>query len=314
MSHSRLQSQRLHLIAAMVTPFTTTGEIDRSSLKRLVQFVGDGGIDEYFVVSSTGESPLLDEPDRLAVIETTRVAAGPDSLVYAGISGTGHRQAIRNARDAARAGADVAVLMSPFFLSLDQAQLTAFCTAVADGSPLPVVLYHHLRMPTPFSIPTVAQLARHPNIIGLKDTNGADHDRAAEILAATEGQPFKFFQGVEKLALPTLRAGAHGSVIAQACLAPRLFRALFDAFEAGDAARAAEAQENITDLWSIFLRREVKQSFCHFLHTLKLPLAQRGIIATTAGAIPHVQFEPEFERIITEFMHGRLEAPALRSA
>jgi 4-hydroxy-tetrahydrodipicolinate synthase len=313
MSHPRLQSPNPHLIAAMVTPFTRNGDVDRASLQRLVHYLRRNGVDEYFVVSSTGESPLLDEPDRLAVIETARAAA-PGGMIYAGISGTGHRHAIRNACEAASAGADVAVLMSPFFLSLNQSQLLSFCTAVADASPLPVVLYHHLRMPTPLTLATVAQLALHPNIVALKDTNGADHDRSAEIRAATAGRPFKFFQGVEKLALPSLRAGGDGCVVAQACIAPRLFRALFDAWQAGDQTRAEEIQAQIDALWEIFLRREVKQSFCHFLHTLKLPLHQRGILATTAGALPGVRFEPEFERMITEFMHTHLELPALRSA
>ena len=313
MSHPRLHWPQPHLIAAMITPFTRTGEIDTASLQRLVHSLQQGGVDEYFVVSSTGESPLLDEADRLTVIETTR-AASRDGLIYAGISGTGHRHAIRNAREAAAAGANVAVLMSPFFLSLDQAQLITFCTHVADASPLPVIIYHHLRMPSAFTVPTIAQLARHPNILALKDTNGSDHDRCAEILTATAGVPFKFFQGVEKLALASLRAGGHGCVVAQACIAPRLFRTLFDAWQAGDLPRALEVQTHIDALWSIFLRREVKQSFCHFLHTLKLPLTQRGVLASSAGAIPGVVFEPEFERMITEFMHEHLELPALRSA
>lgn len=294
-----------HLIAAMVTPFTADGEIDRSSMGRLIARLRQGGVHEYFVISSTGEAPLLDDKRRLAVIEAARAAA-PDGRIYAGVSGLGHRDAIRLARDAARAGADVAVLMSPFFLALDQEQLVAFCTAVADASPLPLALYHHLRMPTALSVPAIAQLARHANIVALKDTNGSEHNRCAEILAATAGESFQFFQGVEKLALPTLEAGGHGCVVAQACLAPQLFRALFDAWQAGQLAQAHELQARLTALWGIFSRREVRQSFGHFLHTLKLPLHQRGVLASTASALPRATFEPEFERMITEFMHEHL--------
>ncbi len=313
MSLTRLHSPGPHLIVAMVTPFTAAGEIDRGSLQRLVAHLLAHGVDEFFVVGSTGEAPLLDEPARLAVIETVRAAA-PRGVVYAGVSGTGHRHAIRNAREAARAGADAAVVMCPYFLALDQEQLADFATAIADASPLPLALYHHLRMPTPFAVPTVARLAAHPNIIALKDTNGSEHDRCAEILAATAGLPFKFFQGVEKLVLPSLAAGGHGCVVAQGGIAPQLFRALFSAWQAGDATRAAGLQAQVTALWGIFSRREVKQSFCHFLHTLKLPLHQRGLLATTAGALPGVQFAPEFERMITGFMQEHLETePALRT-
>jgi dihydrodipicolinate synthase/N-acetylneuraminate lyase len=297
----------------MVTPFTRAGEVDRASLQRLVQYLRQGGIEEYFVLGSTGESPLLDETDRLTIIETARAAA-PEGLLYAGISGTGHRHAIRNAHDAARAGANVVVLMSPFFLSLDQAQLIAFCSAVADASPLPVTLYHHLRMPTPITAAAAGQLARHPNILGLKDTSGGDHDRCAEILTATAGRPFRFLQGVEKLVLRTLQTGGHGCVVAQACIAPQLFRGLFDAWTARDLARAVELQRQIDSLWSIFSRPEVKQSFYHFLHTLKLPLLDRGILANTAGALPALHFDPAFERMIRDFMQQHLEPPVLRSA
>ena len=305
MSLARLQSPAPHLIVAMVTPFTTGGEVDHASLRRLVAHLQSAGIDEFFVVGSTGEAPLLDETDRLAIIERVRAAA-PDGTIHAGVSGLGHRHAIRNAHAAARAGADAAVLMSPFFLALDPEQLANYCTRVADESPLPIALYHHLRMPSAFTIPTIARLAQHPNIVALKDTNGGEHDRCAEVLAATAGRPFRFFQGVEKLVLSTLQAGGHGCVVAQGSIAPHLFRGLFTAWQARDAARAESYQQQITNLWGIFSRREVKQSFCHFLHTLKLPLQQRGVIATTAGALAGVRFDPEFERMITAFMQEHL--------
>lgn len=313
MSHSLLSSARPHLIAALVTPFTREGAVDRPSLRRLVAYLQQGGVEEYFVAGSTGEAPLLDDADRLSVIETVRAAA-PGGLVYAGISGMGHRQALRNAQEAARAGADMAVVMTPYFVALDQAQLETYATAIADSCPVPLALYHHLRMPTPFAVSTVARLAAHPNIAAIKDTNGSEHNRCAEILAATVGRDFKFFQGVEKLVHPTLAAGGHGCVVAQGCIAPQLFRGLFAAWEAGEVDRSAELQAQIDTLWGIFLRREVKQSFSHFLHTMKLPLQRRGVLSTTAGALPGVTFEPEFEQMIDEFMQKHLEAaPALRT-
>jgi 4-hydroxy-tetrahydrodipicolinate synthase len=312
MSTPRLARSGPHLIVALVTPFTDARTVDRVSLTRLVAYLQAAGVDEFFVAGSTGEAPLLDESDRLTLIETVRAAA-PQGTLYAGVSGLGHRHAIRLAGDAARAGADVAVVMSPFFVALDQPQLVGFCTAIAEGSPVPLAVYHHLRMPTPFTVPTVAQLARHPNIVALKDTNGGDHNRCAEILAATAGTPLKFFQGVEKLVLPTLAAGGHGCVVAQGNIAPHLFRGVLDAWHAGDAARAAEGQRQIDALWGIFLRPEVKQSFAHFLHTMKLPLQRRGVITTTAGALPRADIDPEFERLIEDFMAQHLPfLPAAR--
>lgn len=305
MPSPRPAQPRPHLIAALVTPFTADHRVDRASLAALVRYLAQGGVTEYFAAGSTGESPFIDDDDRMAIIETVRGAA-PEGRIYAGVSATGHRAAIRLARAARQAGADAAVLMSPYFLRLSQEALAAYCEAVADGSELPLAVYHHLRMPTAFEISTVARLAAHPNVFAIKDTSGSEHNRCAEVLAATAGRRFAFFQGSERLVLSTLEAGGHGCVVAQANIAPRLYRRLFDAWATGDRTAAAEAQHQVTALWEIFLRPEVKQSFQHFLHTLKLPLQQRGVIATTAGAAPGGRFEPAFERMISEFMQQHL--------
>lgn len=293
------------LIAATVTPFTAERTIDRASLTRLAQHLTQAGVRELFVVGSTGEAPLLDEEDRQVVIATVRAAA-PAAFVHAGVSGNGVKAVLRNIRAARRAGADAAVVMSPQFLAFSQEQLTAYCLAIADASELPLEVYHHLRMPTPFAIETIVRLAAHPNIVGLKDTNGGDHDRCAEVLAATRGQPLQFFQGVEKLALSTLRAGGHGCVLAQANIAPRLYRALFDAWHRGEVAHAEGLQAKATALWGIFLRPEVRQSFCHFLHTLKLPLRERGVISDTTCAMPGPAIAADYERMVSEFMREHL--------
>jgi dihydrodipicolinate synthase/N-acetylneuraminate lyase len=113
--------------------------------------------------------------------------------------------------------------------------------------------------------------------------------------------------------LPTLAAGGHGCVVAQGNIAPHLFRAVLDAWQAGDPARAAECQRQIDALWGIFLRPEVRQSFAHFLLTMKRPLHQQGVIATTAGALPGVTFAPAFEQMIDDFMAQHLPSlPAVR--
>lgn len=299
-----------HLIAALVTPFTPSGDVDVASLTRLVGYLQQHGVREFFVVGSTGEAPLLDRRERVTIVETVREAA-PSAIIYAGISGSGHRHAIRNANESAQAGADVVVLMSPYFIALGQDHLVDYCIAVADASPVPLALYHHLRMPTAFTIPAVVRLASHPKIVAIKDTAGSQHNRCAEILAATQGQDFKFFQGVENLTSSTLAAGGHGCVLAQACIAPWLFRGLFDAWQKGDRSRTEELQVQIDTIWNIFSTREVKQSFFHFLHTLKLPLHQRGVIASTASATPNVKFEPAFDEMITTFFNRTLKVPPL---
>ncbi|MBC2593484.1 dihydrodipicolinate synthase family protein [Ruficoccus amylovorans] len=304
----RNDTPRGKLVAAMVTPFTKEGSVDVGSTVRLAGWLRSEGVDELFVVGSTGELALLDEKDRLAVIEATRQASGTGT-VYAGVSGMGYRHAIRNAKAAYQAGADAVVLMSPFFLALDEEQLVCYCTAVADASPCPVLLYHHLRMPSPFSVPVLKELVRHPNIHGLKDTNGGDSERCEEVLSAAyeSGRPdFQFFQGVESLVLRSMRAGATGCVVAQACIAPGLFRSLLDAWGRGDIQMAEAFQERITSLWGVFSEPGVRQSFFHFLRTLKLPLQQWGVIAGADCSLPGVRYAEEFDARIAAFIEAHL--------
>lgn len=301
------------LIVALVTPFTSDQRLDRASLGRLVGHLVTSGVREFFAAGSTGESPLIDDDDRLAIVETVRQAA-PTARIYAGVSASGYRAAIRLTRAVRVAGADVAVLMSPYFLNIGPEPLTAYCAAVADSGELPLALYHHLRMPTAFDLDTVARLAAHPRIIAIKDTNGADDNRCAAILAATAGHNFEFLQGVEKLVLPTLEAGGHGCVVAQGNIAPQLFLRLIEAWRSGDLPTARAAQERITALWAIFSRPEVRKSFPHFLHTLKLPLLQRGLIASAASATPGVRFDAAYEKMLAEFMATHLEPAAAAPA
>lgn len=300
------------LIVALVTPCTSEHRVDPASAENLVRALWAAGIREFFVAGSTGEAALLDDDDRRRMVAAVRAAA-PAARIHAGITGPGHRGSIRLAREARDAGADTGVLMAPHFIRLSQEQLAAYAEAVAEAGVLPIQLYHHLRMPTPFEVPTIARLAAHPNITALKDTSGGDCNRCAEVLAAA-GPRLEFLQGVESLVLPTLRAGGHGCVVAQGNLAPRLFRTLCDAWSAGDEPAAEAAQARLTALWGLFTREEVRRSFAHFLHTLKLPLQDRGLIAQAAGAAPGPGFEPAYDEMIRAFLRNHPDAPAEGSA
>lgn len=300
------------LVVALVTPCTPDHRVDAASLERLVRALWDAGIREFFVAGSTGESPLLDDDDRRTAVAAVRAAA-PAARIHAGISGAGHRAAIRLAREVREAGADVGVLMAPHFIRLTQDQLAAYAEAVAEAGALPVALYHHLRMPTPFEVGTVARLSRHPNVIALKDTSGGDRNRCAEILAAADPR-LEFLQGVESLVLATLRAGGHGCVVAQGNIAPRLYRELFDAWTSGRTRDAEAAQARITALWDLFSREDVRQSFAHFLHSLKRPLQDRGWIAHTARAAPGPEMDAAYDAMLRAFFRSHPDAAGVEPA
>jgi len=156
------------VIPAMITPCRAPGVPDRAGMTNLARILVGEGCHGLFVLGSTGELPFLDEDQRCEMVIAAREGAGEKAKIYAGISGTGIKQVIGYANNAARDGADVAIAMAPFFLKLDQAGLYEYITEIADKSSIPIGIYNHLRMPSVFDIETILRLAQHPNIVAMK--------------------------------------------------------------------------------------------------------------------------------------------------
>lgn len=302
------QKSELELIPAVLTPCSQPGEIDTHSMRALCRFLYKEGATGLFAISSTGEMPLLGEGDRRALIEAARAESQPHHVLYVGVSGMGIAQILQFIREAAEAGGQVAVVMSPFFLKLDQEQFYQYAVEIADRSPIPVAFYHHLRMPTPIDECTVLRLSAHPNIVGFKETSG-DAKRLANLAEALTGNDFKLFQGSEPLILSTLQQGGRGCVTALANLCPGLHRSLFDAFEAGLLEEAERLQQRLTALWQIFKVPGVQRSFGHFVQTMKIPLCEAGIIKSAATMLPAFAADPAFQRDVLAFYRQWLDSP-----
>jgi 4-hydroxy-tetrahydrodipicolinate synthase len=218
-------------------------------------------------------------------------------MLYAGVSGMGLKETIRNARHAADDGADAVVVMSPFFLPLSQGELFQHFVRLADTSPLPVCVYHHLRMPTPIAVETIAKLAAHPNVVAMKETS-ADEKRLEALLDATRGTTLTILQGSEPLLLRTLRGGGHGCVTALAAVAPEWHRDMVAAWRGGRLEEAARAEGRIVDLWQMFLLPQMKVSFGYFSRSLMLAARARGWICPTVDMLPGFEPEPSFDAAI----------------
>jgi 4-hydroxy-tetrahydrodipicolinate synthase len=270
------------VVAATVTPCKAPGAIDAAAMASLAKLLVEHGCQGLFVVSSTGEMPHLDDDDRQALFEAAARGTNGRGCLYAGVTGLGLRHSLRLAKVAAQAGADVAVIMAPLFLRYSQPELIDYVTRFADQSPLPVALYHHVRMPTAFDVDTVAALARHANIVAMKDTSG-DLERMQAMVEATAGQAFSLLQGSELLIASSLQAGAAGSVTALANIAPEWHAALLSAFREGDILQAEQWQDKIARAWQMFNDPLVRESLSRFVYTLKRPLVQRGWLHNTAG-------------------------------
>lgn len=288
------------IVPALITPCSKPGVIDYRALQRLSGYLVEQGVDGLFAVSSTGGMPLLDRPERLRLIETVRAAIPAETTVLAGVSGTGIGQVLNNIRDASAAGANCAIVMPPFFLKLSSTQMRDYALALADESELPLILYHHLRMPTPIEPETAFELSRHSNVVGLKETSGCT-DRLHQLSEHFGGTHFRIYQGNEPLVLASLRAGGWGTITALANIAPALHHRIHDAFSDDRLPEAGQLQEQLTELWRIFKLPSVAQSFAHFVQTITIPLWKSGILNSPHTIFPGYEPDPTFVKEVSDF-------------
>lgn len=270
-------------------------------MQRLCHQVSAHGCDGLFVVSSTGESVLLDEADRRILVAAARQGAGDAVQIYAGVTGLGVKQAILYAHHAAADGANVAVVMAPFFLRVGQQELLEYFARIADVSPIPIALYHHPRMSTPIDIDTLVAAAAHPNIIAIKDTSGTT-DRAKAVLEAVAGLDMAVLQGSEHLSLLSLKAGCHGVLAALAGIAPEWHAEMVSAARRGDWQVAAHHDQQIMRLWQLFEVPDVGDSISAFAHAIKCGLRRRGWLSEMAPVLPGFTPSAEFELAIESLL------------
>lgn len=291
------------VIAAMITPCKNPGVPDSDGTTRLARSLAAHGCHGLFVLGSTGELPFLDEDQRREVVVAARKGVGDTAKIYAGVSGTGVKQIVRYAINAAHDGADVAISMAPFFLKTNQDGLFAYISEIADGSPIPVGIYNNCSMPSIFEIDTLVRLARHPNIVAIKDSS-AEAAQVVQLVHALKEIPVSIFQGREPFLLESFASGAEGCVSALANVAPEWHKELYDAVAAGEMKKAAEFQAHIQSLFRIFELDEVRESFAGFAYALRCAMQYRGWIdhtdGMTSGFRPSAEFAQSVYSIIKD--------------
>ncbi|MGQ9661463.1 MAG: 4-hydroxy-tetrahydrodipicolinate synthase [Kiritimatiellia bacterium] len=207
---------------AIVTPFKSDGSVDYPALRRLLQFQREAGVDGVVPTGTTGESPTLSVPEHLRVIETTIEVCKGHMTVIAGTGANSTREALELTREAIRIGADATLQVTPYYNRPSQEGLVRHFTAVADLG-LPVVLYNIPgRTGREIAVETVARLARHPNIVAIKEAGGSV-DRVSAILNRCE---ITVLSGDDPLTLPMMAVGAKGVISVAANLIPRAMREL----------------------------------------------------------------------------------------
>ena len=227
----------------LITPFRN-GRVDTTSLRRLCADMMEWGAAGVVPCGTTGEAPLLSDEERSEVIACAADVFGDGVIAGAGTMST--EGTLRLVEHAAQAGARAVLVISPFFMAATQDEIAAHYRAVADASPVPVVIYNFpARTQGGVSAATTLALSSHANIAGTKQSVPAlDPELQSLILSAPEG--FSVMVGGAGLLWPAMAVGAKGGILAAAHLEGPALLEIARLAEKGDLEGARAAHR---DLW-----------------------------------------------------------------
>lgn len=231
------------------TPFDADGQILSDAIRDNLRAWSKKGVIGFVVLGSTGERVHLDEREYLQVIETSRAAVPRDLVFIVGAGQQSTSGTISEIRKAAHAGADAVLVITPHYYrsAINQETLVSYYRAVADASPVPLLLYS---MPALTGVKiepeTIARLSEHPNIAGVKDSSN-DVVGFSETMRLCPDD-FAVMTGNGTVLLDALQAGATGGILAVGCVAPEVCVEIFRAFNAGEREHAAAFQSKLTPL------------------------------------------------------------------
>lgn len=231
------------VLTAMVTPMTPDGVVDLEAAAKLAKKLVDDGNDGLVLSGTTGESPVTHTPEKEELVAAVVEAVGDRAAVVAGAGSNDTVHAIRMAEQAAEAGADGLLVVSPYYSRPSQEGLYQHFLAVADATDLPVMLYDVPgRTVVRISRDTYLRLAQHPRIVATKDATG-DVYAASKLLAETG---LAWYSGDDGMLLPFLSVGGAGIVSVAAHAVGAQFAEVVRRFDAGDLAGAVEVFRGTT--------------------------------------------------------------------
>ena len=228
------------------TPFDAQGDLALDALTENLERWNAYDLAGYVVLGSNGEAVYLTAGEKVQVWETARRAIPPDKVMIAGTGCESTRETIALTRLAAQAGADVALLVTPNYFDgkMTPDGLVKHYYAVADASPIPVVVYNVPKFThVDLDASTVARAGQHPNVIGVKDSGG-NIAKLADVVRLA-GPDFQVMAGSAAFFFAGLTLGAVGGVLALANVAPREAVDIQRLFEAGRWDEAADLQRRM---------------------------------------------------------------------
>jgi 4-hydroxy-tetrahydrodipicolinate synthase len=237
------------IIPAVITPLNAEGRFNEKVMRKLINYLIEGGVHGLFVVGTTGEFYGLSPEEKREIFQVTVDETRGRVPVYAGTNGITTRESVMLTQLAQKCKVDAVSVLTPMFVTPNQDQLIKHYQSVAASTSLPVILYSNPpKTGVNLAPATVAKLAEVSNIVSIKDSSG-DLTLTAEYIRLTRGRDdFSVLMGRDTLIYGALCYGAVGSIASCANVAPRLCVDIYEKFMAGDPAGALEAQFTLAPL------------------------------------------------------------------
>ena len=269
---------------ALVTPFTKNGEMDEQAVRRLGRRQIDNGTHFLVPVGTTGENPTLETSERIRMVEILVDEAKGQVPVLAGAGGYNTREVVQLAKAMHKAGADGLLSVTPYYNKPTQEGIVQHFTAIADATPLPIVLYNIAgRTGVNIETATVARLAQVPTIVGVKEASGS-LSQMCDVLNALPPD-FIVLSGDDALTLPLMAVGGRGVISVVSNEIPKEMAQMVEAAERNDFAAARAIHARIHPLMQI-----------NFIESnpgpVKAAMAMMGLLEETFR-LPMVPIKPE---------------------
>ena len=240
------------IIAAMSTPFFEDETLNEEELRHQVDRLIGAGVHGIFALGTNGENYAMDFAEKVRVMEIVIDQAKHRVPVYVGTGCVTTKETVALTRKAAELKADCASVVSPWFAANTQDGLYRHYKAVAEAAQIPVLIYNMpARTGNNIAPETCAELAKIPNIAGIKDSSG-NWENLKGYIHATQGMDFSVLSGNDSLILPALKEGGVGGITAVANIYPETMVSIYRRFLAGDLAGAEEAQNSIAPIRACF--------------------------------------------------------------
>ena len=256
---------------ALVTPFTDSGEVDYAALDRLVDYVTEGGVDYLVVMGTTGETPTLTLPERVAVLRAVKARNAGKLPLVVGVGGNDTARVVELIDQTNLDGVDAILSVTPFYNKPSQRGLFEHYKYIAERSPRPIILYNVPgRTGVNMEAETTLRIAREcPNVVAIKEASGNLEQINRVIEGAPEG--FLVISGDDSLALPIMKSGGVGVISVAANAFPRYFSELINA--------QAEGGSEVNDAKFEKIRPTIKMLFAEGNPPgVKAALAVRGVV------------------------------------